>query len=190
MKRPREAAHRQRGAALAFVLVFLLVLTTLALASLTDDHVEARAVYTASDYQRALQAADSAAAEGERWLDAQAARPTAVTCALPCPDAPLVWAAGTPAPEDGAGFDWTLNALDFSLDYSGSVPQPRTDAQLLRVYQSPRYVIEEIGPGLDGSLVLGQSPPSQRWFYRITAQGTGAQPGTTATVESVYVRRY
>jgi type IV pilus assembly protein PilX len=189
------ARRHARGAALIFVLVFLLVLTTLATAALSTNTAEERMTYAASDRNRAFAAAESALAQGEQWIEAQTTQPIAMSCASPCANAPLVWSSNTTSTADWFAFDWTGLSRDFALDYgSGHSPSTRAHATLTRVAESPRYVIEEIGPNLDGSLVVGQGAAPRRWYYRITARGTGAQSNTPSTaaaiVQSAYVKTF
>jgi len=191
------SAHRSRGIALASVLIILMVLTLIGVTAFSLNTSEQKAVVANNDYHRAFQAADSAVAEGELWLEQQTSQPlAAVGCSNPsvaCGGEILVWS-GTPTSpiNDWFGFDWLDNGLDYCSNYDQtSAPTHRThNCDLARIGQTPRYVVEELGPELDGSIVVGQDQTPHRWYYRVTGQGTGTEPRMTSMAQSVYVKVY
>jgi Tfp pilus assembly protein PilX len=194
-KKRHVSLHRQDGIALPTVLIILTVLALISVSAFSLNASEQKAAVADSDYHRALLAADSAVAQGEWWLEQQAQRPLASSgCGDPsraCHDTILVWPASSPI-EDWFGFDWIDNGLDYCASYDpNAAPTPRThNCDLARLGRTPRYVIEELGTDLDGSLVSGQEPMPHRWYYRVTGQASGTEPRMTSMAQSVYVKAY
>jgi Tfp pilus assembly protein PilX len=187
--------HRRCGIALPTVLIILTVLALISVTAFSLNASEQKMAVADSDYHRALQAADSAVAQGEWWLEQQTQRPPASNgCSNPsraCSDTVLVWPASSPI-EDWLGFDWIDNGLDYCASYDPDASaRPRMhNCDLARVGRTPRYVIEELGPDLDGSLVAGQESMPHRWYYRVTGQASGAEPRMTSMAQSVYAKVY
>lgn len=166
------------GYALAMTLIFLTVLSTLALAALSTHGLESRMASNLADYERARQAAETAVAAGERWLDAQPAKPAAATgCTLTgrCSRADAVWdSSKLPAVTDWWRFDWPRNAQALA-------EAPDSEVRMTRVAAPPRFLIEQLGDSA-GSPVLSH--------YRISGYGTGSTADMVAIVQSTYARAF
>lgn len=194
------ARRRASGIALVTALIFMLAMTVLGIAVFTSNTSEEKLSYAAGDYNRAFQAADSAISDGENWLDAQSGQPVAQqSCDMSCATANSVWA--TEPSEQVSNwftFDWAHEARAYGYDYTASGASPRSGVALTRVGTAPSYVIEELGADRSSSITSGQGSHYNRWFYRITARGTGAQTDSSnnsktqssAVVQSVYARNF
>lgn len=169
---------RAAGYALAMTLVFLTVLSALALAALSTQTLESRMASNLADYERARQSAETAVAAGERWLDAQPAKPAAATgCTLSgrCSSANPVWDASKLAVvSDWWRFDWPRNAQAYAGLSASTV-------RMTRVAAPPRFLIEQLGDST-GTPILS--------LYRITGYGTGSSADMVAIVQSTYARAY
>lgn len=188
---------QQRGIALVVSLIFLLSLTLLGIAALSTTASDEKMNYAVADYTRAFQASESALQQGEDWLSQQPVIP--IACQSSCGSSSLVWLL-TSTPMFGTtdlltSSWWGNNALSYSNSYSqdGSAPTARSGgsyAGLTRVAASPQYVIEQIGSDPTSSLVIGQEPTYKRWYFRISARGTGSRTQTAALSQSVYVHGF
>lgn len=95
--RKMELGRQQRGAVLVVALIFLLVMTTLILASIRGTVMQERMTSNLYDRSLAFQAAEAALREGERWVLEHPPKPTAIgcdadgNCGKPDPDDVPVW---------------------------------------------------------------------------------------------------
>lgn len=92
------ATSKQHGSVLITALIFLLVMTLLILASVRGTVMQERMAGNLYDRSLAFQAAETALREGERYVLANAPKPTATTgcdssgnCSKPDPEAVPVW---------------------------------------------------------------------------------------------------
>lgn len=200
MQHPRTALSlparhaRQRGIALVIALVFLLSLTLIGIAALTSTSSEEKMNYAMADYTRAFQASDSGLTAAEDWIDKQPVQP--IACSDSCSSSSLVWFYSNSAPQFSTSdlFSdswWTANGLSFGTNYFQDGSSPTASSYLLRhTYSQPSYVVEQIGADQTSSLVVGQEPTYKRWYYRISARGTGAQSKMDAVSQSVYIHGF
>ena len=164
---PQVPVERERGSALVLGIVFLLVLTLLAMTGMKTTILEERMAGNLRDGELAFRAAEAALREAENVLNIPV---------LPEFDDPSqgLYAAD---PDLVPGLAWT------NLDSR----QSSTD--LHAIPSRPRYVIEEL-PLVDGSadiLFPDESVPPER-FYRISSRGTGGTDSTVAILQSTYKR--
>jgi len=173
-------ARRQRGAVLITGLIFLVVLTLIAVSGASNVTLEERMAGSQRDAHLAFQSAESALRDGESWLGARLSRPVPEApgsgCTAPCD----VWQfeAQGDFPDAGAKDHawWQANARA----YSDAIPSVGT---------APRYVLEE-RMFVPDTLTVGTGMPPGRFFYRITARGTGGTDVANAQVQATYVRRF
>ena len=176
--------QRQRGSSLLFCLLFLTVLTMLAVSGMESTVLEQRMAANTMDRQRAFHAAESALQAAEAWLMLQDTRPIDST--------------------DGSSGVWQHNVLDPTVDDSlywweyavtdvawWSANGTAT-AVLPGLAGQPRYVIEDYKTVNTGRTVLisGVNAVVQRIFYRITALGWGRAATVSAAMQSSLVRTY
>lgn len=183
----------QRGMALIVALIFLIVLTFLGLAAMSSNRVQQREVYGLTEHTLAFQAAESGLAEGEKWLEMQAARPMA-SCVEECPSPTAIWDAEAASTMNFENFAraswWATHGRIYGHVYEAGQAVVQLPGQIIpQVFEPPRYVIEQLGRDPTASLVPGDEVPST-WYYRITARGTGVQSDPASVVQSVYAKTY
>lgn len=168
---------KTRGITLVVCLVFLALLSILGVSALTSSTFHEK--MTANTLQRevAFQAADTALRDGERWIDAQIAAPTAVsTCTTPpC----RVWQAGVlPDLSTQSLAWWQINGTPFS------------SALGLNIANTPYYIIEFILFAPDNLDPATTATGIGTYFYRITSYAVGPTTDSQSIVQSVYATRY
>jgi type IV pilus assembly protein PilX len=157
----------EKGSAMVMGIVFLLVLTLLAVVGMQTTILEEKMAGNLRDRELAFRAAEAALRAAEGILQS----PT-----LPDFDAPdqgLYQA----DPDLLSGLDWT------ELD-SG-----KGGDDLQGINSSPRYVIEEHPPLYGSADVLfpDESVPPDR-FYRVTSKGTGGTDSAVSILQTTYKR--
>lgn len=161
--------HRQSGVVLITGLIFMVVLTILAVAAMRSTTLEERMSGNARDRDMAFQSAEAALRVGEQVVTG-ASLPSFVT--------------GTAnTPRIAAG---TLDTY-WKTTHSWST-QSSTAWTPAGTYAAPRYVIEEMGAAAcaGGSLTIG--PASECGVYRVTARGVGRSSNTMVILQAVYER--
>lgn len=171
----------QRGAVLVFCLVFLAILTLMAVTSVDTAVVEERMAGNMQDYNQAFQAAEVALVQAESWLATRISLPTASNNG-----ATSVWNLDAP--------DATANGVNWWLERPPAwwATNGISVAGLEVVNSQPRYLIEELFTSTTGqSLAIGTGEQvSTRIMHRITARGTGASDSAEVLLQSTYVRPY
>ncbi|MBU1265774.1 MAG: pilus assembly PilX family protein [Thiobacillus sp.] len=160
--------HRQSGMALITGLIFMVVLTLLALAAMRTTTLEERMSGNASDRDLAFQAAEAALRAGEQ----------------------AVSGATTPAFALGTAYTPRIAAGTLSTYW----PTHPWATQSVAVWQpagtsaAPRFVIEEMPATAcaGGSLAVGPTP--ECGVYRVTARGVGRSANTMVILQAVYQR--
>jgi len=202
----RARAHsvlRQGGAVLVISLMILLILTLIGINAMTTATLEERMAGNLRDYNLALEAAETAVRDGERWLVQRAsARGTdfgfPVFPALPNRANDEVWhfdgfatSAGCAGPnstdvtQQNPATCWTPQA--WMLANTPALPpgpgSPTYNAP-------PLYAIEFVSIARDDT--SAELPPNQngRYMYRVTARGVGGTANAEAYVQSVYAVRF
>lgn len=161
--------RRQTGMALITGLIFMVVLTLLALAAMRTTTLEERMSGNARDRDLAFQAAEAALREGEQVLQGA----TLPTFAVGTSYTPRI-AAGTLTTYWQSTHPWTTEsvAIDWQPDGTSA---------------APRFVIEEMGAtagGGGGGLGFGALPDSG--VYRVTARGVGSSANTVVILQAVF----
>ena len=124
------------------------------------------------DKNTAFQAAESALASGENWVQP--------LTAMPIFD-PVVTDDGLHRQSDTATPVWDMTTGVWTstdvVDYTElpGAGGPPSGQLLSRVAAQPQYLVEDLGPIRDplGSLKLGSPSRSTRNVFRVTARGTG-----------------
>lgn len=179
--RTGPAAARQQGAVLVFCLLFLTILTLMAVTGMETAVVEERMAGNVQDYNQAFQAAEAALVQAERWLATRTVLPAASATG-----ASSVWSLDAPDATANARGWWQERAAAWWGTNGVAV------AGLDVVNSQPRYVIEEFFTSTSGqSLTIGTGEQvSTRVVHRITARGTGASDNAEVLLQSTYVRPY
>lgn len=171
----------QRGALLIVCLIFLTVLTLMALTSMDTSVTEERMAGNMQDYNQAFEAAEVAMEAAEAWLAAQVELPTASATG-----AAEVWTQDGPDPDADSVSWWEERDAAWWEDYGIAA------TGLDQVSEQPRYVIEEYFVSTDGqSLAIGTGEVSStRVLHRITARGVGGSTDSEVMLQSTYIRPY
>jgi type IV pilus assembly protein PilX len=213
---PRSLKMRaQRGAVLVVALMFLVVLTLLALTSMSGTTLEERMAGQYRDLNIAFQAAEAGLRDAERDLFGV----TAVGAPPGTARANVI--SGRTGFGDGsdAAADPSRCTNDTDVNYGRGLCYPRDPGvhprfptvnfenttagtlqyvsygtysgatQLPAVTAQPRYLIEALWSGIPAgptqSIGAGAGPPT---YYRITSRGYGANPNTRITLQEMYLK--
>lgn len=188
------SGFRQHGAALIAALVFLAMLTLLGLAAMGTNRAQQRETYGVSEQALAFQAAETGAADGEKWIENQASQPVP-DCVLTCAEPTSIWDGTSPSPMVNflnlkSVAWWEIHGRRYGHTYEAGQPVAALPDQVITgVALTPRYVIEHLGKDPTSSLVPG-SPAYTLWYYRVTARGTGVQPDPPSIVQTVYAKGF
>ncbi|MXW52299.1 MAG: hypothetical protein F4X81_07675 [Gammaproteobacteria bacterium] len=172
---------RQHGIALFISLVILMLLTIAGVAAVQTTQLQARVARNAHDNLVALQAAEQALGEGERFLMASR------------PDAARYTSAGTDGLWRPADFGqdpvWQAEAV-WAAGGSGS----RQAGPASGAIAAPRYLIEWLTTltGPDNPHLLEQSTVAsapRTAIFRVTARGFGATRYSRAQLQSTFAVR-
>ncbi len=181
--------NRQRGAVLAVVLMFLLLLTILGITALNTTTLEERMAGNLNDRQHALQATESALTTAERWLGSLT------------PDTkPSTYFTNNATgryqiPTDGVSLWQSVDWSGSSLVVHPNVPVGAgTATALTKIASQPKYIVENLGTYKDSYAPIGYSTygsnPNKTYYFRITARGSGATNASSVFMESVYQRPF
>ncbi len=180
----RYLKTRQRGAVLAIVLMFLLLLTIIGISALNTTTLEERMAGNLKDRQLAFQSAETAIITAETWLSS-----------LQGNQAPQF-------PNNANGlYQMPTNGIPLwqSVDWSGAnlVTHPNIPGAvgsapaLTKVNTQPKYVIEDLGKYQeDDSSKRTDATSTFISYFRITARGTGGTDASVVIVESIYGRPF
>ena len=197
--RPLPSTTRSRGFVLVTSLIFLVVITLLAVSAINSATLQERMASNQREKSRALQAADAGLRQGELLMrdpvfnDAQPPGST-VNVANPGQPAATVslrlWRPGAFLGNDTDGNPAdSLAFLDPAIWQTSDPLSYDVDAGNARL-EPVRYYIEDyecvgrdLNPGnrakCDGSII-----------YRVTARATGENPAAVAVTQSLYEKRY
>jgi len=204
----------QRGAVLMIALIFLLLLTMLALSTAGRSLLQERMVGGLRNAQLAEMGAEAALRGAEWKLWSVPARGLRLECpsdllgSCYCfnPAAPNIAAvrfrtsAGWPANNElGASTEYKGdggNAIDYTT-LRGSTLTGESQ-KIARLAKNPRYIIERLGqetpPGVGSQIEGGvtaaygssSTPSTSLWIWRVTARSTGGNADTLRLMESTY----
>ena len=182
------AARRQRGLSLVTALLFMVATLVLGVSVMSINVMRERMIGNTKDRDLALQAAEAALRDAERYTRDSVVAATLFNddcsgglCTPPSQRAGGAYPSPLPVYDASLGFSWTDAGKTRSYGQNtGAAAYPVVAAQ-------PRYVIEKLGQ-------LSQAPGSgsleaRRVAYRITVRAVGAREGTVAMLQSIYVKR-
>lgn len=186
------AVNCQRGTALVISLVFLLLLTLLAVTAVSTSTLEEKMAGNLKDKHLAFQAAEAALVDAE--LHIRNNTPSGFTAActgglcLPAPSS------STPQWDAVTWSSSSTNTIAYGAVTGASYAALGTFAQ------GPRYIIEDLpeppsstsGSAASGSLAWDASRRASVAiagnYYRITARAVGGTPNSQVMVQSIYVK--
>jgi type IV pilus assembly protein PilX len=165
---------KQSGAALVVSLIFLVLLTLIAITAMQSTILQERMAGNTRDHMLAFEAAEAAIQGAENALGA-GALPSGAGVYLVPNSSP---AAAYTSTHDWDNYPWATNAATL----------PGT----LGVAQQPQYVIERL---TNTQCVLANvmhnikaGPQTGAGYFRITARGTGGTPNAVAVLQEIYCR--
>lgn len=183
---------RERGAVLVVALVFLLLLTIVAISSSSRSLIQERLAGALRNAQQADWSAENAL-RGAEWRifsgDASlgcynSRNPASISAKVTTFRNSSTWVTDGATEYKGAGV---------SLDYSTSASD--TSMATATLAANPWFIVEVLGPDrappntMSTAVEVGASGSStaQFWLYRITARAVGGSPNTIRVVESTFV---
>ncbi len=175
----------QSGAILIFCLVFLLILTTMGVASMESTVLEERMAGNMQDHTATFQAAESSLQAAESWLVSENIWPT-----TSADGSTTVWTLDAMDPDSADAMHWwedsDRQAEAWWADNAEAVAGVDGLASL------PRYIVEELANINAGqSLAIGTGVQNRvRVFHRITARGFGTSDNAVVNLQSTYVKAY
>ncbi len=164
----RSPNPRQQGSALVISLVFLVVMTLIAVGAMRDTTLQERMAGNLRDRSLAFQAAEAALREGENWLLSPAGRLTAGNLAADLLN-PGTWDGATPAPTQPAA----LGFSDGGLHSANPV-----------YHVSPPNIARSRGGALD---IGGSGGSPAIVSHDVTARGIGGSATTIVILQSTVV---
>ncbi|MDT0635403.1 pilus assembly PilX family protein [Spectribacter hydrogenooxidans] len=199
----------QQGFVLITGMIFLIVITLLALSTMGSTTLQERMTSNQRERFRSLQAADAALRDGERRLGQFATYPEAGRDHTydPTPadtetnDTKIwrLWAEDAPLAGVEAGINGFLADAPWDDANQADEPEPITfhfyqaddvEAADLGLVALPRIYIEEVAfraDNLDPDTAARGSGATQ---YRVTGRAQGGNPGATSVTQSIYQKRY
>lgn len=202
-------AHAQRGAVLVVALVFLLLLTILAISASGRSLLQERMVGGLRNAQLSQMGAEAALRGAEWKLWSLPARGVALNCPGDALTACYPFDAANPndnvnAFRSTAGWltagtaEYKGDGDNFDYTTMSSSALPSANRSIARLARNPRYIIERLGqetpPGVGSQIEGGvtaeygssSTPSTSLWLWRVTARSTGGNENTIRTLESTY----
>jgi type IV pilus assembly protein PilX len=179
--------RRERGTALIFALVMLLLLTILGITAVTTSSLQEKMAGNMRDQYMAQQAGDSILFDGQALVFNQQTKP------IPsCPPDPAmrIWdssclpAAVASFVSAPAGPNWWLTATDnwwTSVGFLSGVANTRTA-------QEPRFVVERIQRA-PLNAEIGHKKKVEKFYFRTTGWSVGATDYSGGLVQGVFSKR-
>lgn len=171
----------ERGTALVFALVILLILTIIGISAMNTTTLQEKMAHNLKDKNLAFQAAESALQRAETFIAEQVTVSAIIASASITNDGLHKPSSGKPIWETS---DLWISGTDI-LQYKG-LDSSKLSAQ-------PKYIIEDLGEVLDtgGSLVVpGDYKAKGKNLFRITARGVGGTGAAVAMVQSTFEKRF
>jgi type IV pilus assembly protein PilX len=193
----RRAPRAQRGAVLIVALIFLLLITILAMSSSGTSLMQLRLVGGLRSSQMADFGAESAA-RGAEWRLWTASINTPLACTSNGPTC-FIYDAAAP----NTVVDTFRNSPGWvtggGTTYSAGAMTTASSDKTFKLTQNPLYMIEDLGietpPGLGSQHESGQTAPGtgntsvDSHVYRITARSTGANDNTVRVLETTFAAK-
>lgn len=172
---------KERGTALIFALVMLLLLTLLGITAVTTSSLQEKMAGNMRDQYTAQQAGDSILREGEALVYDQTSKPMP-TCPPSTAVTQRVWDSGITSVGNPLCLTNVAAATDSwwsSNGFTSAVTNGNTS-------QQPRYVVEWIQRVEEP---LGQNPKKFRYYYRTTGWSVGFTDSARALLQSVFSKK-
>lgn len=194
----RSNRRAQRGVVLVVALIFLLLLTMLAISATGRSLLQERMAGGLRNNQMAEMAAETAL-RGAEWKLWKAGAQGGVSCGTSVITECYLYEAATPIDDvvrfrTSAGWVTAGSTEHISISSSGLSAEQKLIAALAR---NPHYLIEDLGPelppdtgtqhesGVTSSTGDGPTNPGTH-LYRITARGVGGNENAVRVLESTF----
>ena len=202
-------SRSQRGVVLVIALIFLLLMTILAVSASGRSLLQERMVGGLRNAQQAQLGAEAALRGAEWRLWSLPASGVKLVC--PSGDLPNCYPYNAVSPDasvtafrESSGWTTTGSSAYLgdgsSLDFTTMAGSTLTTDQKLvaKLAHNPRYIIERLGqevaPGVGSQIEGGvtatygssSTPSTALWIWRITARSSGGSANTVRTLESTY----
>ncbi len=165
---------RQTGVALIVSLIFLVMLTLIAVTAMRSTSLQERMAGNTRDHMLAFQAAEAALQAAEITLGA--CTPPSGTGIYLVPNTSP--AAAYTSTQDWDNYPWGTSAVNLA-------------GALYGVKQQPQYVIERLtttAPGGGNQIVnIAFGPHTGSGYYRITSRGTGGTANAAVVLQEIFV---
>ena len=177
-------AQKERGTALIFALVMLLLLTILGITAVTTSSLQEKMAGNMRDQYMAQQASDSILHDGQALIINQTNKP--VPSCPPDPTARIWDSECLPASTLAGIANWWLTATDSwwltaANAFTSSVATMHTS-------QEPRYVVERIQQS-PITAEIGKDKKVYRFYYRTTGWSVGATDYSRGLIQDVFSKR-
>ena len=193
----QRAPQAQRGVVLVVALIFLLLITILAISASGTSLLQMRLAGGLRSSQMADFGAESAA-RGAEWRLWTASNVSPMACTTNGPICYMYDAATPNTVVDG--FRNAPGWIDAgSTKYSAGTMTTESTDKTFKLTKDPVYLIEDLGveliPGLGSQHESGQTAPGtgntsvDSHIYRITARSTGANDNTVRVLETTFAAK-
>lgn len=190
---------RQRGAVLFVSLVFLLLITLLALTAIGSSILQEKMTGGMRNRQLSLMGSESALRGAEAWLwslsfsGSQPLPPCTASTSGNCVNRPTVNGQLTSSVQSFRTSRTWRSAVSGSPTYPHVLTGLSGDAKTASLATAPLILVEDLGanvpPGAgrqSGMIDNEANAPGVAWFYRITARSQGGSAAVVSATESVF----
>lgn len=176
----------ERGTALVFALVMLLLLTLLGITAVTTSSLQEKMAGNMRDQYMAQQAGDSILRDGQSLVFSQTTRPTP-SCP---PDAVVrIWDSDClPATASATSASWWRTADDNWWLSTSPIHSFTSSVAIGQTYQEPRFVVERMQQA-PTTAEIGKGKKVYRFYYRTTGWSVGATDSSRSIVQDVFSKR-
>ena len=176
---------RERGTALIFALVMLLLLTLLGITAVTTSSLQEKMAGNMRDQHMAQQAGDSILRDGQSWVFNQTDKPTP-SCQPGAGPSGGIWDSSClPADAGATGANWWLPPAATDSWWSGN---GIASSETHPTSQEPRFVVERIQQA-PITAEIGKSKKVYRFYYRTTGWSVGATDSSRGLIQDVFSKR-
>ncbi len=178
---------RQKGIALITVLLFLFIMTLIAMSAMQSGEFQSKASGNLRDQEVSFQAAEVAVRSGENFVLALGALPNPLQiapCAAPPAACAVVWQLEAPS----APVASTTAYVNPAFWNAGQNLQ--TGALIPGSNAAPLFVVEHVGQFV-GNSNLGRGtggPVINRELFRVTGRGVGSTNNAITVIQTTYGR--
>ena len=179
---------KERGTALIFALVMLLLLTILGVTAVTTSSLQEKMAGNMRDQYMAQQAGDSILRDGQSLVFNQTTKPTP---SCPPDSVARIWDSEClPAAALATSASWWITATDgwWQTAANAQTPAQASGVAIGLTYQEPRFVVERIQQAPINA-EIGKGKKVYRYYYRTTGWSVGATNSSRGITQDVFSKR-